>query len=51
MKETGEATGPVVLEWNSLGAAGKSYAGDGCQATLAALGGGAVRDIRYIEAV
>ena len=51
VKETGEATGPVVLEWNSLGAAEKSYAGDGCQATLAALGGGAVRDIRYIEAV
>ena len=51
LKEAGEATRTVVIEWTSLEAAEKGYASDGYQAALAALDGGAIREFRYIEAV
>lgn len=51
VKEAGEATRTVVIEWDSLEAAVKGYGSDGYQAALAALDGGAIREFRYIEAV
>ena len=51
VKEAGEATRTVVIEWDSLEAADKGYDSDGYQAALAALDGGAIREFRYIEAV
>ena len=51
VKEAGEATRTVVIEWNSLEVAEKGYASDGYQAALAALDGGAIREFRYVEAV
>ena len=51
VKEAGEATRTVVIEWDSIEAAEEGYASDGYQAALAALDGGAIREFRYIEAV
>ena len=51
MKEAGEPTRTVVIEWDSLEAAEKGYSSDGYQAALTALDGGAIREFRYIEAV
>ena len=51
VKEAGEATRTVVIEWDSLEAAEKGYASDGYQAALSALDGGAIREFRYIEVV
>ena len=51
VKEAGETTRTVVIEWESLEAAEKGYASDGHQAALTALDGGAIREFRYIEAV
>ena len=51
VKEAGEATRTVVIEWDSREAAEKGYASDGYQEALTALDGGAVREFRYIEAV
>ncbi|MFP6705642.1 MAG: DUF1330 domain-containing protein [Alphaproteobacteria bacterium] len=51
VKEAGEATRTVVIEWTSLEAAEKGYASDGYQAALAALDGGAIREFRHVEAV
>ena len=51
VKEAGEATRTVVIEWDSLEAAEKGYASDGYQAALTALDGAAIREFRYIEAV
>ena len=51
VKEAGEATRTVVIEWDSLEAAEKGYASDAYQAALTALDGGAIREFRYIEAV
>ena len=50
VKEAGEATRTVVIEWDSLDAAEKGYNSEGYQEALAALDGGAVREFRYIEA-
>ena len=51
VKEAGEATRTVVIEWDSLDAAEKGYNSEGYQEALAALDGGAVREFRYIEAI
>ena len=51
LKEAGEATRTVVIEWDSLEAAEKGYSSRGYQAALTALDGGAIREFRYIEAV
>ena len=51
VKEAGEATRTVVIEWDNLDAAEKAYNSEGYQEALAVLDGGAVRDFRYIEAV
>ena len=51
VKEAGEATRTVVIEWESLEAAEKGYVSDGYQAALTALDGGAIREFRYIEGV
>ncbi len=51
LKEAGEATRTVVIEWGSLEAAENGYASDGYQAALSALDGGAIREFRYVEAV
>ncbi len=51
VKEAGEPTRTVVIEWDSLEAAEKGYSSDGYQAVLTALDGGAIREFRYIEAV
>ena len=51
VKEAGEPTRTVVIEWDSLEAAEKGYSSDGYQAALTALDGGAIREFRYIEAV
>ena len=51
VKEAGEATRTVVIEWDNLDAAEKAYNSEGYQEALAVLDGGAVREFRYIEAV
>ena len=51
LKEAGEATRTVVIEWDSLEVAEIGYASDGYQAALSALDGGAIREFRYVEAV
>ena len=51
MREEGEATRTVVIEWDSLDAANAGYNSAGYQAALAALDGSAVREFRYIEMV
>ena len=51
VKEAGEATRTVVIEWDSLEAAEQGDGSNGYQAALTALNGGAIREFRYIEAV
>ena len=51
VKEAGQSTRTVVIEWDSLEAAEKGYGSEGYQAALNALDGGAIREFRYIEAV
>tara|TARA_Y100000588_G_scaffold338900_1_gene381183 strand:+ start:77 stop:367 length:291 start_codon:yes stop_codon:yes gene_type:complete len=51
VKESGEKTRTVVLEWPSKEAAEAGYNSEAYQAALDALDGGAVRDIRLVEAL
>lgn len=51
VREAGEATRTVVIEWDSLDAADKGYESDAYQQAIMALDGGAVREFRYIEAM
>ena len=51
VKESGQSTRTVVIEWESMEAAERGYMSLGYQEALAALDGGAVREFRYIEAV
>jgi uncharacterized protein (DUF1330 family) len=51
LQESGEKTRTVLLEWNDLDSALKAYDSPEYQRAMAALGDGAVRDIRYVEAV
>ena len=49
VKEAGQATRTVVIEWDSMDAAEAGYNSPGYQEALAALDGAAVREFRYIE--
>ena len=49
MKESGEPSRTVVIEWDSMEAAEAGYNSAGYQEALAALDGAAVREFRYIE--
>ena len=49
VKEAGEATRTVVIEWDSMDAAEAGYNSAAYQQALAALDGSAVREFRYIE--
>lgn len=51
VKEAGEALRTVVIEWDSLDVAEIGYNSAAYQEALRALDGGAIREIRYIEAV
>ena len=51
VKEAGEFTRTVVIEWDSLETAQNVYDGDAYQRALAALDGGAVREFRYLKAM
>ena len=51
VKEAGEFTRTVVMEWDSLETAEKAYDGDAYQKALQALDGGAIREFRYLEAM
>jgi len=51
VKEAGEATRTVVIEWDSMDAAEAGYNSAGYQEALAALDGSAVREFRYVEMV
>ena len=51
VKEAGEFTRTVVIEWDSLETAQNAYDGEAYQMALGALDGGAVREFRYLEAV
>ena len=50
VKESGQKTRTVVIEWDSLDTAEKAYASEGYQEALAALDNGAIREFRYVEA-
>ena len=49
--EGGQMTRTVVVEWASLEAAQAGYNSPAYQEALAALGDGATREFRYVEAV
>ncbi len=49
--EDGQMTRTVVVEWASLEAAQAGYNSPAYQEALAALGDGATREFRYVEAV
>ena len=51
VREAGEFTRTVVIEWDSLEIAQNAYDGDAYQRALEALDGGAVREFRYLEAL
>ena len=51
VKEEGEATRTVIVEWESLEAAHAGYDSPAYQEALHALDGSAVREFRYIEMV
>ena len=51
VREAGELTRTVLIEWDSLDAANKGYDGDAYQRAIQALDGAAVREFRYIEAM
>ncbi len=51
VKESGEKTRTVVIEWESLESAENAYNSEGYQAALRELEGSAIREFRYIEAV
>ena len=51
VREAGEFTRTVVIEWDNLETAQNAYDGDEYQKALKALDGGAVREFRYLEAI
>jgi uncharacterized protein (DUF1330 family) len=51
IKESGQKSRTVVIEWESLEAAFAGYNSSGYQVALKALDSSAERDFRYIEAV
>ena len=51
VKEEGQKTRTVVVEWESFEAANAGYNSDGYQEALKKLDGSAVREFRYVEMV
>lgn len=51
VKESGEKTRTVVIEWKSLESAENAYNSEEYQAALRELEGSAIREFRYVEAV
>ena len=51
VREAGQKTRTVVIEWPSMEAADAGYNSPEYQAAIKALDGGAEREFRYIEAV
>ena len=51
VKEDGQSTRTVLIEWESMEAAERGYRSEGYQKALEALGDGAIREIRYVEAL
>lgn len=51
VREAGQKTRTVVIEWPSIEAADAGYNSEGYQEAIRVLDGGAVREFRYIEAV
>ena len=51
VREAGQKTRTVVIEWPSMEAADAGYDSPAYQKAIAALDGGAEREFRYVEAV
>ena len=51
VREAGEKTRTVVIEWESLEVANAAYESEGYQLALAALDGTAIREFRYVESI
>ena len=51
VREAGEKTRTVVIEWENLEVANNAYNSEGYQKAMKALDGGAVREFRYIELI
>ena len=49
VREAGEKTRTVVIEWENLEVANNAYNSEGYQKAMKALDGGAVREFRYVE--
>ena len=51
VKEDGQSTRTVLIEWESMEAAERGYLSEGYKKALEALGDGAIREFRYVEAL
>ena len=51
VREAGEKTRTVVIEWENLEVANNAYNSEGYQKAMKALDGGAVREFRYVERI
>ena len=51
VREAGEKTRTVVIEWENLEVANNAYNSEGYQKAMKALDGGAVREFRYVESI
>ena len=51
VREAGEKTRTVVIEWENLEVANNAYNSEGYQKAMKALDSGAVREFRYVELI
>ena len=51
VREAGEKTRTVVIEWENLEVANNAYNSEGYQKAIKALDNGAVREFRYVELI
>ena len=51
VREAGEKTRTVVIEWENLEMANNAYNSEGYQKAMKALDGGALREFRYVELI
>ena len=51
VREAGEKTRTVVIQWESLEVANNAYNSEGYQKAMKALDGAAVREFRYVELI
>ena len=51
VREAGEKTRTVVIEWENLEVANNAYNSEGYQKAMKALDGSAVREFRYVELI